>query len=52
MFYFKLVKISMTGAGQLQLTLMKTPVRSRNIGVYKSLSFGFICDQSYIYINI
>ena len=31
---------------------MKTPVRSRNIGVYKTLSFGFICDQLYIYIYI
>ena len=31
---------------------MKTPVRSRNIGVQKSLSFGFICDQLYIYIFI
>ena len=27
---------------------MKTPVRSRNIGVYKGLSFGFICHQLYI----
>ena len=29
---------------------MKTPVRSRNIGVQKSLSFGFICDELNIYI--